>query len=525
MMLQLLLFILLAVPQQEDTGIEHCLICHGKKKLLEFSSFDRRNLLVKHPDDAGKPLKSDDPDFLKKLYVAPDTYLASAHGGITCIECHKDVTLPSHRLGRGRVDCAACHVVQAERFHASRHAGTVEGGCMACHGEYHTMPWNKDSASPVHPERVVYTCGSCHEDYLDTYLDTYHGIFYRYGNLKVARCISCHRNHEVLAADDPESTVHAANLAATCGECHEGAGASYAQFRAHLEPLKDRSNGWLFGTAWFMRLLLFAVLGYFALQSLFWFFRSLADREERREADHLRFNLFHRIIHALVILSFTGLCATGLPLSFAGQAWAHSLIRSLGGLDAARRLHRECAVVTGIYVALHLGYLLVKGRGCGWPLLPGTKDFRECRDLWKWFLGKGPKPAFKRFSFMEKFDYWAVFWGVLFIGFSGLVLWFPLFFSGFLPGSIFNWAKIVHAEEAVLAAAYIFAIHFFNTHLKPGKFPMDPAMFTGRSPDPEAPVAAKPPVLLTVAGTLFGMLSLAAGLFLLALLIFGWIQG
>ena len=301
-------------------------------------------------------------------------------------------------------------------------------------------------------------------------------------------------------------------------------GGSYAQFRAHLEPLKDRSNLWLFITAWFMRLLLFAVLGYFALQSLLWFFRSLFHTEARKKEERLRFNAFHRIVHLLVILSFFGLCATGLPLSFAGQDWARSLIQNLGGLDGARRLHRECAAITGIYLLLHLGYLLFKGRGSGWLLWPGVKDFRECKALWKWFLGRGPKPLFGDFSFMEKFDYWAVLWGVLLIGFSGLVLWFPLFFSSFLPGWIFNWAKIVHAEEALLAAGVHLRHPLLQYPSQAGKIPHGSRHVHGQNIGP-GEGAAKAAPLLTVVGYLFGMTTLLAGLILLALIIYGWIQG
>jgi hypothetical protein len=41
-------------------------------------------------------------------------------------------------------------------------------------------------------------------------------------------------------------------------------------------------------------------------------------------------------------------------------------------------------------------------------------------------------------------------------------------------------ATIIHSDEALLAVGFIFTIHFFNTHFRPEKFPMDMAMFTGR---------------------------------------------
>jgi hypothetical protein len=103
----------------------------------------------------------------------------------------------------------------------------------------------------------------------------------------------------------------------------------------------------------------------------------------------------------------------------------------------------------------------------------------------KWFFGKGPRPQFDRYTYWEKFDYWAVFWGMFIIGGSGFMLWFPMFFSQFLPGWVFNIAMIVHGEEALLAVGFIFTIHFFNGHLRPEKFPMDLVIFTGRLPEHE----------------------------------------
>ena len=93
---------------------------------------------------------------------------------------------------------------------------------------------------------------------------------------------------------------------------------------------------------------------------------------------------------------------------------------------------------------------------------------------------QGPRPQFDRWTYWEKFDYWAVFWGMFIIGGSGLLLWFPVFFSQFLPGWMFNIATLVHGEEALLAVGFIFTIHFFNGHLRPEKFPMDTVIFTGR---------------------------------------------
>jgi len=100
----------------------------------------------------------------------------------------------------------------------------------------------------------------------------------------------------------------------------------------------------------------------------------------------------------------------------------------------------------------------------------------------KWFLGKGPRPQYGRWTYWEKFDYFAVFWGIFIIGSTGLTLWFPITFTRILPGWFINLATIIHSDEALLATGFIFTVHFFNTHLRPEKFPMDVVVFTGQMP-------------------------------------------
>ena len=110
---------------------------------------------------------------------------------------------------------------------------------------------------------------------------------------------------------------------------------------------------------------------------------------------------------------------------------------------------------------------------------------QDVKDFWgtiKWFLNRGPRPEYGRWTYWEKFDYMAVFWGVAVIGFSGLILWFPEFFTAIFPGWLINVAMIIHSDEALLAVGFIFTIHFFNTHLRPDAFPMDTVIFTGTVP-------------------------------------------
>ena len=203
-----------------------------------------------------------------------------------------------------------------------------------------------------------------------------------------------------------------------------------------------------------------------------------------------RFSPLERVTHALMLTSFFGLIITGLPLHFSHAAWASTLIGILGGVRSAGLIHRFCGIITFTYFFLHLGMLVSrflkaedKAAFFTGPrtMVPRMKDLEDVVGMFKWFVGAGPRPKFDRYSYMEKFDYWAVFWGIAIIGGSGLLLWFPTFFSKVLPGWMFNVATIVHGDEALLAMGFIFTIHFFNSNLRPEKFPIDVVMFTGRA--------------------------------------------
>ncbi len=206
-----------------------------------------------------------------------------------------------------------------------------------------------------------------------------------------------------------------------------------------------------------------------------------------------RFEAADRILHGLLMISFLGLAATGLPLVFSDETWARRLVALMGSFEVAGWLHRVCAsLLIGVFI-YHLGRLtrrLVRQRDWGlfWgpsSMVPQPKDLRDMIGHVKWFVGRGPRPEFDRYTYWEKFDYWAVFWGMGIIGASGLLLWFPVFFSEFVPGWVFNIALLIHGEEALLAVGFIFTMHFFNGHLRPEKFPMDRVIFTGQVSEAE----------------------------------------
>jgi cytochrome b subunit of formate dehydrogenase len=200
----------------------------------------------------------------------------------------------------------------------------------------------------------------------------------------------------------------------------------------------------------------------------------------------VRFGRTERIQHAILIITFLGLAATGLPLRFSEAAWAPALSRLFGGFAAAGLFHRAFATALLMLFVIHVSRLAIRvlrgDRTVLWgpaSMVPQPPDLRDFYQHVRWFFGRGPRPVFERFTYWEKFDYWAVFWGMTIIGGSGLLLWFPESFARLLPGWVFNVALLLHGDEALLAVGFIVTIHFTNCHLRPRKFPMDLVIFTG----------------------------------------------
>ncbi len=193
-----------------------------------------------------------------------------------------------------------------------------------------------------------------------------------------------------------------------------------------------------------------------------------------------------------MIVSFMSLALTGMTLKFSYTTWASTLSRLLGGFESAGYIHRlAAAIMVGVFIT-HIVDLVRRKRRekRSWmglifgpdSMLPNRRDLTDFIGSIKWFLGMGERPRFGRWTYWEKFDYFAVFWGIFVIGSTGLTLWFPELFTRIMPGWFLNVATIIHSDEALLATGFIFTVHFFNTHLRPEKFPMDIVVFTGRMP-------------------------------------------
>ncbi|MBF0280193.1 MAG: hypothetical protein HQM13_20505 [SAR324 cluster bacterium] len=432
----------------------------------------------------------------------------------TCASCHSPhselpVSDPKSTVFPGNIakTCSTCHFGIFEQFNESIHSATVSKSdqplpvCNDCHSS-HTIQRVNDGNFRF---AITNQCGGCHKDLTESYFDTFHGKVSKLGESGAAKCYDCHGSHNILPRSNPRSTLHRENIVNTCKQCHPDSNRKFTGYLTHATHHDREKYPILYYSFWFMTVLLIGTLGFFGLHSLLWLTRSLivkssqsyeaeeqARSKPKEEQYYRRFRPIHSILHLMVIVSFLGLALTGMTIKFPDMKFFSEVSHLLGGPQVTGVIHRICAVITFAYFAIHL-FMLAKSfkqrqitlKGLlkeEYSMVPLKRDLVAMKENFLWFIGKGPQPKFGRWTYWEKFDYLAVFWGVAIIGLTGLVLWFPEFATLFLPGWVINVATVVHSDEALLATGFIFSIHFFNTHFRPGKFPMDPVIFTGRIP-------------------------------------------
>ena len=216
-----------------------------------------------------------------------------------------------------------------------------------------------------------------------------------------------------------------------------------------------------------------------------WRLRAVREQEWARVLLS-RFDVHQRAQHLVMLSSFMVLAATGLPQKFAGYSASRWWIDVLGGLDMVRTIHRSAAMVMLVDCVYHLSYITIRlgqGRFEMLRMIPTIQDAQNVLASFSYALGiSRQRPQFDRFSYLEKFDYWAVFWGIAVIGGSGLILLFPVQAAGLLTGAAIPAARAAHSDEALLAVGWIFIMHLFYVFLAPEAFPLNAAMFTGRMP-------------------------------------------
>ena len=524
-----------------SSGAANCVDCHGNHYIVPARRHDSPVYKMNLPKTCAKchANKNITDEYKMKYPSVGSQYNESIHGmallqkGLivapSCNDCHGvhdikrsvDRSSPINHANVAKT-CGKCHVTVEEIYSKSIHGQLLAKGdprgpvCIQCHSA-HQIETPTGGHFKAGSDMV---CGKCHTDRLEHYRDTYHGKAMALGKANaastVAACYDCHGHHDVLRTSDPNSRLSPGNIVNTCKQCHPKANPSFARYAPHANPMDRKNFPQLHYVFIVMTTLLVFTFTLFGGHTLFWLFRSIwlyrHDSKQFREAklkiqeddeQFTRFQPFERFLHILVVTSFLLLTITGMPLKFYYADWAKAIFSLFGGAEVARTLHHFGAVITFVYFVLHVSatashlwkrrrYLWNPDTGAFEPkrilqamahpdsMIPTKQDLKDFVDHNRWFFGKGPRPEFDRWTYFEKFDYLAVFWGVFAIGVSGLIMWFPVFFSKFMPGWMINVSLIIHSDEALLASGFIFTVHFFNTHFRLEKFPMDTVIFSGR---------------------------------------------
>lgn len=511
-----------------------CATCHGGHDVLRSDQRESRTYPLNvisvcsecHQQHSGATPNGHNPrDFFQTYLDSVHGHAVSEHGMVVaanCVNCHgshevrtaSDVQSQVHRRQIPKT-CGQCHVGIAETYRTSIHGQRLSEDhpdapvCTDCHAAHAITR----AATPSFERDIVNECGECHDrtgvrsedrsSLYSTYRRSYHGQVTALGSTRAARCSDCHGAHEIRPISEPASRLHVDHRIDVCRQCHTGARPAFAKFQAHAD-FRDGQRYPLLNAVWIYFIILMSfTFAFFGIHSILWFARSSIDRFRSgpparfKAGTHAikRFGRIDRVNHALVVITFFGLTLTGMPLLFSDQGWARVLASMLGGGESAGIIHRIFAIMLIGNFVLHVAGVVKRRRGGGqsWRqwcfgphgMFPRWKDVQDCLGMFRWFIGRGQRPRFDHWTYWEKFDYWAEIVGTLVIGGSGLLLWFPEFFSAFLPGWIYNVATIIHGYEAMLAVGFIFTIHFFNAHLRLEKFPVDDVIFTGSVPEQE----------------------------------------
>lgn len=468
-----------------------------------------------------------------------ESFSRSVHAKLDCADCHKGFDFSMHRAkppawspqelavisktgSRSTAPaaiaaCGRCHESQRDDLAASIHGRWLREDrpvagplCMDCHGPAHSIP--RSNAVPINERKKVFAarCSTCHENPeiirlaglsahpVPGFRDSVHGRLVALGSDRAPSCFNCHGSHDVAPMNSPESSVAFANKTATCAECHKGASANFAATFTHVpasritRPIPHFTVilfSWLTSLV-LTGLVLHVSLDFGAETRLRWRRRRRKGQPKGEETAApaalrtvVRFDRHQLLQHWILIASVVTLVATGWPLHGAGVGSSRGLVSLFGGVTRAGLVHHIAGIVMGVAAVYHLIYLTVLAvrRQPFLSMVPTPRDLRDLlANVAYFFDRKQERPRFGRFMYAEKFDYWAVFWGVAIMFGTGLVRWFPVGFAAFLPASVIEACQIAHGDEATLAALALFVWHLYNVHLRPSVFPMSWVWIDGR---------------------------------------------
>jgi len=475
-----------------------CGNCHSRPEIIGL--FGRRNL-----DRVGTYLNSVHG---KKLHADPTADVAS------CSDCHGSHAIfpainPKSKLNVLNIPetCGQCHKQIKAEYEQSIHWASLQRGhyespnCTDCHGEHEIEPVQKRSDLGNGKLASTRICANCHSSEtmmsrfgldskrLDSYMRSYHGLAVLKNSPEAATCTGCHETHMIRSSVDSLSSVHASNLQATCDKCHENVTKAFTQIDVHPRDQQTRNPiAYLFKN-FYTWMIIVVIGGMFIHNLIILLFHIREKRKAEKYALRVqRFQPFEVYQHMLMFLSFATLVVTGFSLKFPDAGWVKLLLYL--GMDEPVRsvIHRVAAVVMIAISVIQLVYFLFtsKGRKDLLSLLPNLDDVKHFWMNMKYYLGMSKtRPEYGRYDYGEKAEYLALIWGVVIMGASGFVLWFPEFFIGFLPSWLFETSEVIHYYEAWLATLAILIWHWFFVIFHPEKYPVNLTLLDGKITEEE----------------------------------------
>lgn len=476
---------------RKENQYKMCNNCHGKELEIGGTNFSTQKVV---------------DEYLKSYHY---TSLIKKGKGASCTDCHgsHDISMirdPNSKTCICNLDktCGNCHPKELKDFQKSIHYIALKAGisgaptCYNCHKSHSILPPD-DIRSPLNPANAGhYSCAKCHSDdelmkryglendRVSSYEDSYHGLAARRGDQKVAYCQDCHGGHTILPASNPESSINPANLQETCQKCHPNATPEFAKSYTHESFIVEKSPI----NSWIKRIYILLIIGFlgftFFHNGIVWYHYVKQKMKKIEEKPVLRMNLLERIQHSLLFLSFFTLVISGFALKFPDADWVHFLRKILGTTEETRALiHRIAAVVLISDSIIHIVYISFTERGKKLfkAFIPGFKDLVDMIENIKYYLGiRKTQPEFGKFDYAEKIEYWALIWGTFIMAITGIILWFPTFFTSWLPSWIIRAAELIHYFEAWLATLSIIFYHFFFVIFHPEEYPMNLSWLTGK---------------------------------------------
>ena len=497
-----------------------CASCHDTHKILSHSNPEATTSATKLPYTCSNchhalVLKSD-PDV--RIADSFDRYMRGIHAegirkGIgsaaSCNDCHgmhdlKKASEQTSTVNKMNIPktCSKCHNDIYIQYSKGVHGKALAAGildspnCTDCHGEHEILQIS-DPGSPVNSANLAdYVCAKCHNDrrinekyglakgQFTSYQDSYHGLAVKGGSVKAATCVSCHKAHEILPKANLASSINPQNLTETCMKCHPKANAEFAASYSHNVAVTafSKLDNWV-KTIYIIAIVL--IIGGMLGHNLIIVSRFVIDKHRANKSEPTieRFSKGMVYQHLVVTIAFILLVVTGFALKYSDQWWV-KVMNSIGIYEGVRGVVHRIAALLLVYISIHHALFLFfskRGKVEFKAMLPNKQDLTDVIGNIKYYMGKSPdRPRFDRYDYTEKAEYWALVWGTFIMALTGAILWFPTFFTAWLPAWTVKIAETVHLYEAWLATLAIAVFHFFFVIFHPDQYPMSLTWITGQ---------------------------------------------